>query len=150
MLSKPELEQNVNPFQRLDAVVKKLRSKQGCPWDRKQSASSLKKYLLEEATELAEAIEQGSPVDICAEAGDLYFILALLSTIFEEQGHFSAEDALEAASTKMIRRHPQVFAANQDQRENLDEQQLRAQWERIKQEEKQDNQSKKGLKTGLK
>ncbi|MCI5145031.1 MAG: nucleotide pyrophosphohydrolase [Candidatus Electrothrix sp. AR3] len=136
MINRTEAEQDVNPFQRLDTVVKALRSEGGCPWDKKQTAISLKKYLLEEAAELAEAIDQGDPLHICEESGDLYFILALLTAIFEEQGHFSAQDALHAASTKMIRRHPHVFAADQGNVDKMDNKQLRAQWERIKQEEK--------------
>ncbi len=88
MNNKLESEQHVNPFQRFDRIVKILRSEDGCPWDQKQTAKSLKKYLLEETAELAEAIEQGNPQHICEETGDLYFILSLLTAIFEEQGIF--------------------------------------------------------------
>jgi uncharacterized protein YabN with tetrapyrrole methylase and pyrophosphatase domain len=137
MNNKPESEQYVNPFQRLDHIVKTLRSKNGCPWDQKQTAKSLKKYLLEETAELAEAIEQGDEQHICEETGDLYFILSLLTTIFEEQGIFSANDALNTACEKMVRRHPHVFATEgQSQKIKKTEAQLREQWERIKAEEK--------------
>jgi uncharacterized protein YabN with tetrapyrrole methylase and pyrophosphatase domain len=139
----PVQEQHVNPFQRLDHIVKTLRSEDGCPWDQKQTAESLKKYLLEEAAELAEAIEQRDAQHICEEAGDLYFILALLAAIFEEQDCFSTDDALNAACEKMVRRHPHVFAADPvtgggGQRKNFakTEKQLREQWEQIKKEEK--------------
>lgn len=128
--AQPEL----TPFQRLEAIVRMLRSEQGCPWDQKQTAASLKKYLLEEATELAEAIEQGDPALICEEAGDLHFVLALLLAICEEQGACSANTALNTACEKMLRRHPHVFAAQQGSK--LSETELQAQWERIKQEEK--------------
>ncbi len=136
MLNKPEAEQPVNPFQQLQGVVSSLRGEQGCPWDRRQTPASLKKYLLEEATELAEAIDQGNPRHICEEAGDLYFILALLAAIFEEQGSFSTDDALTAACAKMVRRHPHVFAAIPGETDQMCEKQLRNQWKRIKQEEK--------------
>ncbi|CAK8722945.1 ATP diphosphatase [Candidatus Electronema halotolerans] len=124
----------VQAFQRLEEIVRILRSERGCPWDQKQTAASLKKYLLEEAAELAEAIDQGDPALICEEAGDLHFVLALLLAICEEQGGCSAAAALNAACEKMRRRHPHVFAA--DQETTLSEAQLREQWERIKQEEK--------------
>ena len=127
--------QSETPFQRLEAIVRTLRSEQGCPWDQKQTATSLKKYLLEEATELAEAIEQGDPALICEEAGDLHFVLALLLAICEEQGGCSANTALNAACEKMLRRHPHVFTAQN--KTKLSEAELREQWERIKQEEKQ-------------
>jgi uncharacterized protein YabN with tetrapyrrole methylase and pyrophosphatase domain len=123
---------HVHPFQRLRFIVKTLRGSHGCPWDRKQTAQSLKKYLLEETAELAEAIESGDADHICEETGDLYFILALLTTIFEEQEKFSAENALMGICKKMIRRHPHVFEQNRD----CSEKELRAQWEQIKAEEK--------------
>ncbi len=122
------------PFLRLEEIVRILRSERGCPWDQKQTAASLKKYLLEEAAELAEAIDQGNPALICEEAGDLHFVLALLLAICEEQGGCSTAMALDAACEKMLRRHPHVFAAEDGTK--LSEAQLQAQWERIKQEEK--------------
>jgi uncharacterized protein YabN with tetrapyrrole methylase and pyrophosphatase domain len=124
----------VQAFQRLEEMVRILRSENGCPWDQKQTAAGLKKYLLEEAAELAEAIDQGDPALICEEAGDLHFVLALLLTICEEQGGCSTAAALDAACEKMRRRHPHVFADQDGPR--LSEAQLREQWQRIKQEEK--------------
>lgn len=124
----------VQAFQRLEEIVRILRSERGCPWDKKQTAVSLKKYLLEEAAELAEAIDLGDPALICEEAGDLHFVLALLLAICEEQGGCSAAAALDAACEKMRRRHPHVFT-DQDGT-TLSEAQLREQWEQIKAEEK--------------
>ncbi len=121
-----------SPFQQLGFIVKTLRGSQGCPWDQNQTPESLKKYLLEEAAELAEAIEEGDPRHICEEAGDLYFILTILTTIFEEREQFSAEDALVSICEKMIRRHPHVFEHNGD----YTEEELRSQWQQIKQKEK--------------
>jgi uncharacterized protein YabN with tetrapyrrole methylase and pyrophosphatase domain len=120
-----------DPFAALSALVRRLRGPGGCPWDRKQTAQSLKKYLLEESAELAEAIENGDPAHICEETGDLFFILTLLAAIFEEQGEFTADDALRSICDKMIRRHPHVFAAA-DNDAPLDEDELRASWEAIK------------------
>jgi tetrapyrrole methylase family protein/MazG family protein/ATP diphosphatase len=127
-----EKEQHVAPFQRLGFIVKTLRGSHGCPWDQKQTPVSLKKYLLEETRELAEAIEQGDTKHICEETGDLYFILALLTAIFEEYDEFSANDALNDICEKMVRRHPHVF----EQNKNCSEKELQAQWERIKEQEK--------------
>lgn len=132
MSTTPEKEQYVAPFQRLSFIVKTLRGSHGCPWDRKQTPESLKKYLLEETRELAEAIEQDNTKHICEETGDLYFILALLTTIFEELEEFSTDDVLNSVCEKMIRRHPHVFEKQAD----YNEEELRVQWERIKEEEK--------------
>ena len=128
----PGKDQHVSPFERLGFIVKTLRGSHGCPWDRKQTPESLIKYLLEETRELAEAIEQGNTQHICEETGDLYFILALLTAIFEENDQFSAEDALNEICEKMIRRHPHVF----EQDHSCREEDLRNQWEQIKEQEK--------------
>ena len=139
MNNHPREDSAIAPFQRLGFIVKTLRGSHGCPWDQKQTPESLRKYLLEEAAELAEAMESGDTGHICEETGDLYFILALLTTIFEEQGKFSTEDVLNGICEKMIRRHPHVFT----QQKNYSEDELRAQWERIKTEEKRKLQVKK-------
>jgi tetrapyrrole methylase family protein/MazG family protein len=134
MPTQPEAEPSVKSFQQLEALVKRLRSEQGCPWDQQQTTASLKKYILEEAAELAEAIDRGDEQHICEEAGDLYFVLTLLLVICEEKGGCSVADALNAVCEKMLRRHPHVFAA--DDQVMPSEEQLKTQWERIKQEEK--------------
>lgn len=132
--TEPEVAQSVKLFQQLEAIVKTLRSERGCPWDQRQTAASLKKYLLEEAAELAEAIDRDDSQHIAEEAGDLYFVLALLLHICEEQGRCSSADALSSICEKMQRRHPHVFAANGEPMPS--DEQLREQWERIKAEEK--------------
>jgi uncharacterized protein YabN with tetrapyrrole methylase and pyrophosphatase domain len=131
----PEAAQSGKLFQQLEALVKTLRSERGCPWDQRQTAASLKKYLLEEAAELAEALDRDNGQQIAEEAGDLYFVLALLLHVCEEQGCCSSAAALGSICEKMRRRHPHVFA---DEGEPMpSDEQLRAQWERIKAEEKQ-------------
>jgi len=117
-----------NRLAELEALITRLRGKNGCPWDQKQTAESLKKYLLEETNELAEAIDRADPGQICEEIGDVFFILTLLCEIFREQHLFSIDDALHESIAKMIRRHPHVFA---DQPTGT-EQELREQWEAIK------------------
>ncbi len=117
---------------RLLAIVDRLRGEDGCPWDRKQTPQTLKKYLLEETAELAEAIDADNADQIREEIGDLFFILAMLTAMFHERGLFGAADALADSIAKMIRRHPHVFAG----RTVTDEQKLRRQWEAIKADEK--------------
>jgi uncharacterized protein YabN with tetrapyrrole methylase and pyrophosphatase domain len=132
MAALPEASLNAFAFDRLLQVVDRLRGENGCPWDIKQTPASLKKYLMEECAELAEAIESGHIEGVREELGDLLFVLALLITMYREQQLFTADDVLEDIIAKMIRRHPHVFAGVS----LCDEQGLRDQWERIKQQEK--------------
>lgn len=121
-----------SPHARLEQLAATLRGPGGCPWDAKQTPATLKKYLLEECQELAEAIDSGDAQAICEEMGDVYFILTMLAAIFAEQNRFTIEDALEGVVAKMIRRHPHVFG----DATVTDEQALREQWRRIKEQEK--------------
>lgn len=122
-----------DPFTGLFQLVERLRGPDGCPWDRRQTAISLRKYLLEETNELIEAIDQGQPTAICDEIGDVLFILTLLIAIHGEQQQFDADQVFGRIMAKMIRRHPHVFAGAPVG----DEDQLRAQWQRIKDQERQ-------------
>ncbi|MEE9567045.1 MAG: MazG nucleotide pyrophosphohydrolase domain-containing protein, partial [Desulfobacteria bacterium] len=95
-------------FEGLIALVKILRSERGCPWDREQTPEQIKIYLLEEAYEVLEALDSGSPGDVCDELGDLLFHIVFLARIFEEAGNFNFGDVVETITAKMIRRHPHV------------------------------------------
>ena len=90
-------------------VVARLRGPGGCPWDREQTPSSLRSDLIEETYECIEAIDEKKPAHIQEELGDIFLLVTLLSCIYEEQGLFSVTDVLQAASEKLIRRHPHVF-----------------------------------------
>ncbi|MDW7771808.1 MAG: MazG nucleotide pyrophosphohydrolase domain-containing protein [Desulfobulbaceae bacterium] len=125
-------QENKDSFTRLVSIITRLRSEDGCPWDRKQTGASLKKYLLEETGELAEAIDQEIANDICEETGDLFYILILLTLIHEDRGLFTLTDVLDRISDKMIRRHPHVFA----DKKTGSESELRRQWQEIKANEK--------------
>ena len=127
-----ENEKSINSFSRLQQIVKVLRGDHGCPWDIKQTPASLKKYLLEECNELAEAIDKGQHEAICEEIGDLFYILTLLITMFEEQQQFTADNVFGQIIQKMIRRHPHVFSGTVI----TSDEELRAQWARIKSLEK--------------
>jgi len=93
----------------LVALMKKLRGAKGCPWDKKQTPESLKTYIIEEAYELVEAIEQGAPEKICEELGDLLFQIIFQAQIFSERKKFNLNDVIERIYNKMIFRHPHVF-----------------------------------------
>jgi tetrapyrrole methylase family protein/MazG family protein len=90
-------------------IIRKLRSKEGCPWDREQTHESLKTCLLEECYETIEAINNKDNANLCEELGDILLQVALHSVIAEESGEFSTEEVITAEAEKMIRRHPHVF-----------------------------------------
>jgi len=118
-------------FDSLLSLMARLRGEGGCPWDREQTRASLKPYLLEEAYEVLEAIDEGSTDHLVEELGDLLFQVVFHCQVASEQGEFAMADVLAALSAKMVRRHPHVFGdgAVADAREAL------AQWERIKHDE---------------
>jgi len=115
----------------LISTIRRLRGKDGCPWDRKQTPESIKKYIVEEVNELAEAIDAADHNHIKEEIGDVFFTLIMLIIMHEEQGIFSGDDVLDAITAKMIRRHPHVFAGL----EAGSEEQLNRQWQDIKKSE---------------
>jgi len=121
-----------NTFFSFCQTIAKLRSDDGCPWDRKQTTTSLKKYIAEECAELLEAIDENDPIHLCEEIGDVLFLLVLLSEIQSESAHFTIEDVISGINAKMIRRHPHVFAGT----ELKNEMDLNKQWEKIKSMEK--------------
>jgi len=90
-------------------LMARLRAENGCPWDRDQNAQSLKLYLLEEAFELAEALDRKASEEIKEELGDLLFQIVFLCRVFEEQGDFDLTEVLDVIYQKMIRRHPHIF-----------------------------------------
>ncbi len=119
----------------LISTIKKLRGKNGCPWDKSQSASSLLKYLKSECDELVTAIENNDQVNICEELGDLLYLIVMISEIQNDQGFFNLSDIIRTVTEKLIRRHPHVFAGQPYE----NEEQLAAQWKAIKAEEKKKN-----------
>ncbi|MCU9594337.1 nucleoside triphosphate pyrophosphohydrolase [Caldibacillus thermolactis] len=97
-------------FSYLRQVIATLRGPHGCPWDKKQTHESLKKYLLEEAYELLEAIDENDDDHIVEELGDVLLQVMLHAQIGEDEGYFTIDDVIESITTKMIHRHPHVFA----------------------------------------
>ncbi len=97
------------PIEQLIAIMQRLRSENGCPWDREQDLESLKQYLVEECYEVLDAIETGDPEQHKEELGDLLLQIVFQSKIREEQGEFAFDDVAEKICEKLIRRHPHVF-----------------------------------------
>jgi MazG family protein len=116
-------------IQDLVAIMARLRAPEGgCPWDRRQTFATILPYTLEEAYEVAEAIENEDMRDLRDELGDLLFQVVFHARMAEEQGSFGFSDVVDGICDKMIRRHPHVFG----EADFADEQQLRANWEREK------------------
>lgn len=99
-------------FDELIDIVRKLRSPEGCPWDREQTARSLIPYFLEETHEAIDAIEHEDNKALKKELGDVMLHLVFQTLIAEEAGAFGFDDVLEGISEKMRRRHPHVFQKN--------------------------------------
>lgn len=102
-------EETLKEFSTLREIISKLRGPNGCPWDKKQTSRSLKKYLIEEAYELLDAIDRDNIDDMIEELGDVLLQVMLHAQIGEDDGMFAIEDVIESISKKMIRRHPHVF-----------------------------------------
>jgi MazG family protein len=102
-------EEKTNNLQSLDALVARLRGPGGCPWDREQGFDEIRAYLLEEAHEVADAIDRRDWRGLSEELGDLMFQLAFLGRLSEEQGRPGLERSIEVVVDKMIERHPHVF-----------------------------------------
>jgi tetrapyrrole methylase family protein / MazG family protein len=122
-------------LQNLLDTIDTLRSEQGCPWDKKQTCSSLQKYLRSECNELLAAIANEDHTNICEELGDVLYLLIMIADINKGMGLFEFKDVIESINTKLIRRHPHVFAGQTYE----NEEQLAAQWQAIKAEEKKQN-----------
>lgn len=115
----------------LSALMDKLRSPSGCPWDRKQTHSSLRPYMIEEAWECVACIDQDDMDHFSEELGDLLFQIVFHASIGKSFDEFSINDVISSICNKMIRRHPHVFgSAGVNGPESLS-----ASWDRIKQEE---------------
>lgn len=133
-------------FDDLVALMSRLRSPTGCPWDREQTYATLAPMLLEEAYEAFEAVEaarEGRPNELRDELGDLLFQVVFYSQVASERGEFTIDDVTDTIHSKMVRRHPHVFGdAQADDAATV----LRS-WEAIKAEEKraagQDNEDAK-------
>lgn len=118
---------------RLVEIMRALRNPDGgCPWDLEQDFASIAPYTIEEAYEVADAIERSDPVDLREELGDLLLQVVYHAQLAAEQGWFDFDDVVEGINRKMIRRHPHVFGDAEARSAGS----AKGQWERIKAEEK--------------
>lgn len=114
-------------------IIRRLRAKDGCPWDREQTHESLRKCLIEECYEVIEAINNKDSDNLCEELGDVLLQVAMHSLIAEEKDEFTISDVIAEESQKMIRRHPHVF--ENAQLESSEE--VLKNWEDIKSKERE-------------
>lgn len=122
-----------DPLQRLLAIMARLRDPQGgCPWDTKQTFATIAPYTIEEAYEVADAIDRGDFDDLKDELGDLLFQVVFHARMAEEQGAFAFDDVARAIADKMERRHPHVFAGMSIE----DSDALNAMWDAEKKKER--------------
>lgn len=130
----PVAEQEVlyQQFDVLRNIIAELRGPNGCPWDKKQTHQSLKKYLIEEAYEVLEAIDEEDDDHLVEELGDVLLQVMLHAQIGEDEGWFSIDDIIRTLSEKMVRRHPHVFG--EAKANSADE--VVMNWEEIKKQEK--------------
>jgi tetrapyrrole methylase family protein / MazG family protein len=114
-----------------------LRSENGCPWDRKQTKTTLKPFIIEETYEVIEAVEENHPGKIREELGDLLFQIVFYAQLLSEEDQLDMYDIIETVYAKMIRRHPHVFG----EARVSDAEEVLVNWEQIKQEEKRQERS---------
>lgn len=119
-------------FERLVAIMARLRAPGGCPWDREQSYDSIKPYTIEETYEVLDAIDQRDYAGLCEELGDFMLQAVFYAQMAAEEGRFSIADSLDAINEKLVRRHPHVFAEG----DAKTSEQVLTRWEEIKAGEK--------------
>lgn len=110
-MSRPAPPFDMSPMVRLLAIMARLRDPEdGCPWDQAQTFATIAPYTVEEAYEVADAIERNDLTDLKDELGDLLLQVVFHARMAEEQGAFDFDDVARAINDKMVRRHPHVFA----------------------------------------
>ncbi len=124
---------DLKQFATLVNIIAKLRAPDGCPWDRKQTHTSLRGNLLEECYETLEALDEGDSEKLCAELGDLLMQIVLHAQLATEAGEFELGDILSGINAKLIHRHPHIFGSGKVK--NAEEVTLK--WEALKQEERE-------------
>lgn len=126
----------MSSFEQFQEIIAHLRAPEGCPWDRKQTHTSLRPYLLEEAYEVLDAIDSGDTDSLYEELGDLLLQVVLHTQIAIDDGEFNMTDVLRHVNAKMVRRHPHVWG---DVEVDGNADQVVTNWEALKRQEKVDN-----------
>ncbi len=132
-------------FARLIEIMDRLRSPGGCPWDREQTFDTIKPYLLEETYEVMDSIDARDWDGLADELGDLLLQVVFFSQMAKEAGYFDVTDAIEAINSKLVRRHPHVFADGEAK--TADD--VKRKWDEIKAGEKVSRPKPKGLLAGV-
>ena len=126
------LPQKLEQFATLVEIIARLRAPDGCPWDRKQTHTSLRENLLQECYEVLEALDEGDSGKLGEELGDLLMQIVLHSQIATEAGEFELGEVISSINTKLIRRHPHVFGSLKVK----DAEEVAHNWEVLKQRER--------------
>ena len=134
----------LTPFEELVEIMAKLRSDGGCPWDREQTHQTLRPFLIEEAYEVLDALDNGGDVDFRDELGDLLLQVVFHAQIAAEERRFDVHDVARAINEKLVRRHPHVFGDTRADTAN----EVLTNWEKIKREEK-GSENRKSVLDGL-
>lgn len=129
-----ETENTGEKFERLVAIMARLRAPGGCPWDREQTFDTIKPFLLEETYEVLDAIDAKDWPGLVEELGDLMLQPVFFAQMAAEEGRFSIGDSLDAIVQKLIRRHPHIFAEGSAETPE----DVKRRWDEIKAEEKQE------------
>jgi MazG family protein len=132
--------QELAAIERFFGIIRRLRAPDGCPWDRKQTLSSMRRYVIEEGFEVVEGIDADDSAAIREELGDLFLITGMLSVIGEDSGRFRVAEVFDEISDKLVRRHPHVFGDSDATTPGA----VEAQWEEIKRQEKERRESGNG------
>jgi MazG family protein len=122
----------VSPIDRLKQIVQRLRSPDGCPWDREQTHESLKPHVIEECYELIDAIDEKDDLGMREELGDLLLQVVLHAQMASEEDRFDFDSVADVISEKLIRRHPHVFGDTKLATSDA----VLKQWDAIKRREK--------------
>jgi tetrapyrrole methylase family protein/MazG family protein/ATP diphosphatase len=130
---------------RLVEIMQRLLSPTGCPWDREQTLATLRPFVIEEAHEVVDAIDRGSPDELREELGDLLMQIVFQAELARAAGWFGPDDVVAAISEKLVRRHPHVFG---DVKVSGTEEVL-ANWEKLKLREKKDRGLLEGVPVSL-
>lgn len=128
----PIAQQDGTTLSRLVAVMRRLLADDGCPWDREQSFETLRKYVLEEACEVIDAIDSGDRAAIREELGDLLLQVVFQAELGRREGAFAIDDVVSAIVEKLVHRHPHVFGDV----DVKDSKEVLSNWEKLKAKEK--------------
>jgi tetrapyrrole methylase family protein/MazG family protein len=131
------LADDLSKFEALVKIIARLRSPDGCPWDKQQTHTSLRANLLSECYEVLEALDKGDPAELREELGDLLLQIVLHAQIAKDDNEFEIGDVIRGINTKLIHRHPHIFGSKKVK----DAEEVMHNWEELKKEERETGKS---------